>query len=107
MKLGIIDRTDHWEAGYFGNKTRTALWSYYETHTVTLPSQNYTLSVSEKQKLASALESIKIQLKKQELRTGKTTEARLASLKKQIETALPQIQEVQMKAKLSYLQELL
>lgn len=29
-KIGLIKETDDWGAGYFGNKTKSALWVYYE-----------------------------------------------------------------------------
>lgn len=109
IKLWIIERRDHWEAGYFWNKTRTALWSYYENNIVSIKSVDtiLTLSSSEKQKIDAWLEAIKNQLKKQEKRTGKTVEQRLNSLKKQIEASLPQIQDTQMKLKLQYLQQII
>lgn len=109
MKLGIIDRRDHWEAGYFGNKTRTALWAYYENNTVNIKGLNESsiLSSAEKQKIDAWLQAIKTQLKKQEKRTGKTAQQRLSTLKKQIDESLPQIQDTHMKLKLQYLQEIL
>lgn len=107
LKLWIIDRADHWEAGYFGNKTRTALWSYYENNNVSIKEVGNPLSQSEKDSMKKALEKITLQLRAQEKRTWKTAEARLASLKKQIEQALPQVKDTQIKAKLLYLQEIL
>lgn len=116
IKLGIIDRADHWEAGYFGNKTRTALWSYYENtvpHIVALPEvtpvvvKHSTLTDAEKAQLRSALEQIKKKLEKREQKSGKTVETQLKSLKSQIRYALPGVTDVHLKAKLEYLNELL
>lgn len=107
IKLWIINDANNWEAGYFWNKTRTALWSYYETNTVSVLALKSSLSESEKQKISQALEAIKLRLQKQEKLTGKTATSRLATLRTQIEKALPVVKDSQIKAKLEYLQTLL
>jgi len=30
IKIGLISQRDDWGAGYYGNRTKTALWNYFE-----------------------------------------------------------------------------
>jgi len=103
-KIGLIQKDDDWGAGYFGNKTKTALWLYYEKYDDSIVI-NHTLSNSEKQKINTALAAIRKKLKAQELKGGKKVSIRLASLRDQIDSALPKVDDKQLKAKLIYLRE--
>lgn len=104
IKIWVIENKNTWDAGNFWNKTKTALFAYYENNA---PSIWYILPDSEKQKISKALVTIKAQLIKQEKTTGKTMESRLKTLDSQIEKALPQVKDEILKAKLIYIQELI
>jgi hypothetical protein len=98
-----VQNDDDWGAWYFGNKTKTALWIYYEDNNWYETSD--TLSQTQKNQINTALEKIKKRLKAEELGGGKRMTTRLSSLKKQIAVALPKITDVELKAKLTYLQD--
>ncbi len=34
IRVGLVNHADDWWAGYFGNKTKSALWEYYEDHDI-------------------------------------------------------------------------
>lgn len=125
IKVGLIDNADDWGAGYFWNKTKSALWSYYEwldssdiisieeraaqvsTFNETIVASVYTLSSEEKSQISNALVLIKMKLKQIENRGGRTVEDRLSWLSDQINEVKDQITDEKIKAKILYLEELL
>lgn len=60
-KIWLIDDSDDWGAWYFGNKTKTALWIYYELESdENLESEySYGLTNSEKEQIDTAVSSLK------------------------------------------------
>lgn len=105
IKIGLVERRDDWGAGYFWNKTKTALWIYYEKHDT--EDITVTLSETEKDNVDNALKNIRKRLKTEELKWWKKMEKRLETLKNQIDTALLKVTDPLMRAKLIYLQEIL
>ncbi len=112
-KIKLIVHDDDWGAGYFGNKTKTALWKYYETSdpsekdTRTSVSQPSELKPSEKTRIYQAFTLIQKKFKREEQRGGKSAQYKLRQLKIQVEKYLPQVKDRELKLKLLYLQELL
>lgn len=112
-KIGLIKNDDDWGAGYFGNKTKSALWKYYEINDPAEQKANFgqkekiTLQESEKQRMKKALEFIRAQYEKEEKRGGKSVQFRFSQLEKQIQEYLPKVPEGELKLKLIYLQNLL
>lgn len=106
-KIGLIENSDDWGAGYFGNKTKIALWNYYETQEIENQQEDITLTQTQKNQIDSALEIIRKRLKNQELRGGKKVDIYLEELSKQIDLTLPRIEDPEIKAKLKYLSEII
>ena len=124
IKVWLITDGEDWGAGYFWNKTKSALWSYYEwldedqiatIEDRVIPERvlremhtsAYTLSTQEKTQINNALVLIKMKLKQIEDRGGKTVEERLSQLSEQINEVKDQISDEKIKAKILYLEELL
>lgn len=113
-KIGLVSDADDWGAGYFGNKTKSALWAYYEnenneTIKKELNNKNsvYTLSSTEKIALKKALDGYKSRLL-QAQKAGKwSMQIKLYKLSKDIDSVLPQIKDPIIKAKIHYIKELL
>lgn len=103
IKIGLIENNDDWWAWYFGNKTKTALWNYYETYN----QENIVLSDNEKIKMENTYLQVRKKLKTQELQWGEKMQVRLQKLESQISEFLPVVTDPIMKSKLIYLQELL
>ncbi len=107
-KIGLIEKNDDWGAWYFWNKTKIALWNYYEKQkNLNLNSPIILLSIKEKKQIDTALLAIRKRLKNKELQWWKRVERYLKDLKKQIRTILPKIKDQKIKAKLIYLQEII
>lgn len=102
-EIGLIEKDDDWGAGYFGNKTKSALWFYYEE----LDTGEYSLSESQKTKMQTAYTIVRKRLKTEELKGGKKMSSQLSSLERQIRSYLPKVTDWEKKAKLEYLQSLL
>lgn len=108
IRIGLISsENDTWAAGYFWNKTRSALWIYYENATSSVASSNNILSDSEKNRMKTAYNIVVIKLQNEEKRWAKSAKTRLDNLDKQIEMILPSISDTQLKLKLIFLQELI
>jgi dTDP-4-amino-4,6-dideoxygalactose transaminase len=108
IRIGLISsENDTWAAGYFWNKTRSALWIYYENATSSVASSNNILSDSEKNRMKTAYNIVVIKLQNEEKRWAKSAKTRLDNLDKQIEIILPSISDTQLKLKLIFLQELI
>lgn len=105
IKIGLVEKRDDWGAWYFGNKTKTALWIYYEKNSD--EPEQITLSRREEEKISTALSQIKKRLKSEELKWWRKMDTRLNSLKIQIETSLPKVDDDLLRAKLIYLKQLL
>lgn len=103
-RIGLISKNDDWGAGYFGNKTKSALWYYYEQVDA---GESYTLSDWEKERMQAAYNLVRKRLKTDELRGGKKMQTQLSSLDKQITSYLSKVTNPERKAKLVYLQSLL
>lgn len=102
-RVGLIQNDDDWGAGYFWNKTKSALWFYYED----LDSGEYELTQAEKTKMLTAYNTIRKRLKTAELKGGVKMNTQLSSLEKQIQSYIPKVTNRELKAKLEYLEELL
>lgn len=100
IKIGLIDSRTHWAAGYFGNKTKTALWSYYELHNDELWTQ-YRLSIDEKAKLENAVRILKSKW------DSEVAHKEIQKLESRIDTALKKTTDITLQTKLKYLKELL
>ncbi len=114
IKIWLIDNEDHWYAGNFWNRTKTALFAYYENNVWNPPNpvvrtvtKTYTLSSVEKEQISKALLIIRERLWKQEAKTGKSATEILSRLDTQITQVLPKISDVTLKAKVQFLQSIL
>ena len=67
-KIGLIEDSEDWGAGYFGNKTKSALWVYYEEENdstlqasavIEEEANTYGLSSSQRETLLSAIVKLK------------------------------------------------
>jgi len=97
-KIWLISNSDSWWAGYFGNKTKSALWTYYEnTSQEQVISSEYFLSAEEKTKLSLAFEKL----------SNKNGEAYVRKLLVQINNILPRYENnPSVKARILYLQQI-
>jgi hypothetical protein len=97
-RIGLIDNIDSWGAWYFGNKTKSALWTYYENVDQWIDrSHIYSLSWEEKLKLSTAF---------QKLQSSKS-ETYVQTLLIQINKILPRYENnPSVKAKILYLQQI-
>jgi len=94
IKIWLIENKDSWGAGYFWNRTKSALWVYYEKNDTGVP---YVLSEDEKNKLSLAFAKIK----------NRKSTAYITKLLSQINQILPKYENNQVvKAKILYLQEI-
>lgn len=101
MKIGLIKDKDDWWAGYFGNKTKSALWIYYEDvgnkKIVSSTIWEYKLSADEKFKISSAFSRL----------TENKSSSYTSLLLDQIDRILPKYQDNPIvKAKILYIQEI-
>lgn len=101
-EIWLIKDIDDWGAWYFWNKTKSALWIYYENH-----DDSNKLSDSEKARMKKALIAVKEKLLRDEKKWWKTVEKRLNNLKKQINDILPKIENSEMRQKLEYLYQII
>lgn len=106
-KIGLVNNSDDWGAWYFGNKTKMALWNYYEKHDLLEVSTSVTLSDIQRNQIETALSSIRKRLKNIELRWGIKMQVSLNKLSQQISTNLWKVKNEEIKAKLLYLQEIM
>ena len=111
-KVWVVDKNDDWGAGYYGNKTRSALWSYYDTQVTentstsnVQVSKQYNLNSSEKEKIRIAISAVKKKIEEKERSWWATFQATMNALSKQIDEALPNIEDKVLIAKLLYIQE--
>jgi len=112
-KIGLIADSEDWGAWYFGNKTKSALWKYYEdiseediveitenievSETIIPEEKWYILSTTEKNQINTALDVIR----------KKVSQERLEKLSIEISNALENVDDEVIYAKLVYLQEIL
>lgn len=114
-KIGLIEDASDWGAWYFWNKTKSALWTYYETLDDdevsrienNLSADSYILSEDEKSFMQTALVKIKAKLERDERRWGTKASLRLKRLSDQIEAVKDKITDPIIKAKVLYLREIL
>ncbi len=110
IKIGLIrSKNDTWAAGYFGNKTRSALWNYYENNqwnAINAVTKVW-LSQSEKDRMKLAFDKIVIKLQNDEKKWAPAALLRLQNLEKQVNEVLPTVKDTQLKLKLEYLRELI
>jgi len=116
-KIGLIESASDWGAGYFWNKTKTALWSYYENisdeelknieQNISDTPISYILSQKEKDFMKTAFVGLKKKLERDEKRWWKKASLRLKKLSEQIEAVQNSIQDPIIKAKVIYLKEIL
>ena len=116
IELGLVENEKDWGAGYFGNKTRSALWEYYDASTEAIKKNkdeserteeiesSYTLSVSEKKAITEAIVIIKQRLKTEELQWWATIEKSLQALSQQIEEIAPLVHNQEILAKILFIQ---
>lgn len=99
-KIGVISNRDDWGAGYFGSKTKTALWEYYGREEI----QNIVpLSNTQKKKLDTTIVSLKKAIEKIATKKGKTPEEITQKLIVDINNVIPKIQKESLKNKLIYI----
>lgn len=117
VKLGVISSASHEHAGYFGPKTKTALWNYYSTHEDT-PHIEETptkvdekvilgsgLTAQEKQKLDAIVEKLEQELSKRAEKKGISASENITRFKTELGWYLPQVQKESIKQKLQYIVE--
>lgn len=113
IQIWVIQTSDDWWAGHFWNKTKEALWIYYEQHDITpieklsKDPEPVTLSQEEQDRISTALTLLKDRLEKQAKYTRKSAEMQLENLEKQIENYIPEVTDVLLQAKLKYILEVL
>ena len=113
-KVWVVQYDDDWGAGYYGNKTRSALWEHYEDKTLAIiavsivdtqkEAQEYTLSSGEKQKIQSALSRIQERIQKRERFGWPKLSLYMKALDAQIDTAIGQVDDPILAAKLRFIQ---
>lgn len=98
MRIGLIENKDSWGAWYFWNKTKSALWKYYEeVDSWKAALSPYTLSWEDKIQLSNSFFRLKSQ----------KSEAYINKLLKQIDQILPRYENnPPVKARILYLQEI-
>jgi len=125
IKIGLVNDAEDWGAWYFGNKTKSALWEYYEDINEddindisenivevelsidSKESEGYILSNTEKKQLDTALKAIENRLEEDEENWKWSAKKRLENLKNQVNAALDKIEDEVILAKLIYLAEIL
>lgn len=97
-RIWLIDNKDSWGAGYFWNKTKSALWVYYENIDLSDSiATTYALSSAEKWKISTAFERIR----------NSKSDAYVQKLLTQINRILPLYEEnIVVKSKILYLQQI-
>ena len=96
-RIGLIENKDSWWAWYFWNRTKSALWTYYEDTDTTNSAIQYVLSWYEKTKLSNAFERIK----------STKSQSYVNTLLRQIDQILPRYEnQPSIKARILYLQEI-
>lgn len=113
IKIGLFSSKNDEDAGYFWNRTKTAMWSYYEDTNVVLKDvyieknieaiQGYELSSKEKLQIQNAIELIRVRLEKKKVDPDTVFDA----LKVKINEIIDEVSDAKIHAKLIYLQEIL
>lgn len=99
-KIWVIGNRDDWGAGYFGSKTKTALWEYYGKQEI---EDSINLSESQKKKLDETITKLRTAIKKLALKKGKTPEIITQQLIVDINEVLPKLKKETIKNKLLYI----
>lgn len=102
-KIGVITNRDDWGAGYFGDKTKTALWEYYGNTSLETP--KISLSVTQKNKLDITIVKLRTAIEKIAKKQGKTSQQVTDKLKSDINKTLPSITHEILKLKLEYIEK--
>ena len=106
IKIGLISQRDDWGAGYYGNRTKTALWNYFEWHELNDLQHNTTtswLSIQVETQIQEVFSRIVQHLESRARRNNQSIQVQLQEFQARMVKMIPQIQDPNVIARLDYL----
>ncbi|MCH8519060.1 hypothetical protein LAT59_04850 [Candidatus Gracilibacteria bacterium] len=110
IKIGLIQNRDDWGAGYFGNRTKTALWNYYEGQEAPekhIRNNTVTLSTHNQNQIRGVFPQLVSILENRARRNGEHTSIQLQHFKDQMIQMIPQIQDQLVLVRIDFLIKLI